>query len=509
MKNKCFKALCMFALTFFVSVLAMICSYADVEQRTQLPNDVQSFFANSRWKEWEITGWVNPKHQKKSSACAFVAVKNGNSNTLVAFGWENGKWVYKWHNPSALPQVAEPIVLGTIISDNVCFTSFYVYDKEIEEMFCVWEQQKNGSWELQELQHFGCYRPKKGLMFFDTHKDGVIQISNAGWVDGKETNTKVYGTYQRNLRYFNLVDFPLSLNDACSALSNSPKIPNEDFQAKNIKLPSNTKYPASAEVSTDEFSTLYRLEPRDLVFPKEKRYAVYSGPGKDYLRGADGKAAVSTNALIQGFASENGWIMIEYEVERNHHRIGWIQENSIQFGHSLSELPASYGSAMLAEGAIITDDPFYSKAPLYNFPMTIEVYVLAKLGDWIYIESSSGDLIRGFVHKSQLTPGKVFDLEQWSHGSTVFNGRVIIDRKRIFVEIEPIIYQNGIPEPIAAIRIYDGITNQLLLSVSESNEKKHLVGSADIPKSTSSLRIVAIDAKMNEIKSEESFVIEW
>lgn len=261
--------------------------------------------------------------------------------------------------------------------------------------------------------------------------------------------------------------------------------------------------------SNEDFSNLYTLEVHDVVFPKGNRYAVYSGPGEDYLRGANGKAAVSTNAPIQVFASENEWIMIEYAVDRDHHRIGWIQEKSIEFDTLVNELPPCYCSAMLEEGAIITDDPFYSKASLQTFPMEIEVYVLAQLGDWIYIESNSGDLIRGFVHKNQLTLGKVFDLSQWSHGTITLNGHIIIDRERIFVEIEPILYKNGIPEPIVSINIYDHMTNQLLLSVSESNEKNHLIGSGDIPKSTSSLHIVAVDSNMNEVKSEESFVIEW
>ena len=375
MKNKCFKVLCMFALTFFASVLAMICSYADVKQRTQLPADVQAFFANNRWKGWEITGWVNPNQQKKSSACAFAAVKSGKANTLVAFGWENGKWVYKWHNSSALPQVAEPIVLGTIISDNVCFTTFYVYNKEIEEMFCVWEQQKNSSWELQELYHFGCYCPQKGLMFFDTHKDGVMQVSNAGWVDGKETNTKVYGTYQRNLRYFNLAAFPLTLDEARTFLSNPPEIPHGDFQAQNIKFTSGKKYP------------------------------VYTGPGTEYLRSANGKASVSTNDWIQVFGKIGDWIMIQYDITSSKMRIGYIESNALPKKSDVPSLCFDPKPVYVLRNTIITDEPLKGETPLGKIVVgQKDCYCLADFGDgWWYIQTIlNGKTLWGFVRSADL-----------------------------------------------------------------------------------------------------------
>lgn len=82
----------------------------------------------------------------------------------------------------------------------------------------------------------------------------------------------------------------------------------------------------NTEASHEDFPNLYLLEAQAAAFPAGQRYAVYSGPGEDYLRGANGKAAVSTNASIQSFAKENGWIMIEYAIDDAHHRIGWIQE---------------------------------------------------------------------------------------------------------------------------------------------------------------------------------------
>lgn len=246
------------------------------ETQSNIPSEVQNFFRTSRWSDWKVTSWVNPDGQKNETACAFATIKKGSSNTLLAFRWKDGQWKYYWNNPSALPQVAESIILGETTSSHRNFTSFYVYNNEIQEMFCVWEQQKSGEWELQELQHFGYFSPNKGLMFFDTSKSGVIKLTNAGWVEGKETNTKVYGEYQRNPRYFNLSAFPMTLKEAQIILSNPPQIPYGDFQVQSIKFSSRKKYP------------------------------VYTGPGKEYLRSSNGKASVSTNDWIQVFGKENG-----------------------------------------------------------------------------------------------------------------------------------------------------------------------------------------------------------
>ncbi|MDO5023061.1 MAG: hypothetical protein Q4E07_07000, partial [Eubacteriales bacterium] len=268
-------------LLFIAAVMLCISIFSTAPikaENIEVPEEVRAYLASSRWSNREITGWVNPGQQKNNAACAFAAVKKGTANTLVAFGWKNGRWVYKWYNPSALPQVEQPIVLGEIARDRTNFTSFYVYNHEIQEMFCVWEQQQSGTWELQALQHFGYYRPEKGLMFFDTSVDGVMKLSNVGWVAGKETNTPVYGTYQRDLRYFSLDAFPLTLDEARERLSQPPAIPLGTLQAHKVKFPQGQKYP------------------------------VYQGPGEEYARSGNGKASVSTNDWVQVFGEENGWL---------------------------------------------------------------------------------------------------------------------------------------------------------------------------------------------------------
>lgn len=265
----------------------------------------------------------------------------------------------------------------------------------------------------------------------------------------------------------------------------------------------------NVEIDNEPFVDVFVLEVHNTDFPKNKRYAVYSGPDEDYVRAANGKAIVSTNAPIQAFASENGWIMIQYAIDHDHHRIGWIKEKAIPFAPSISDLPPCSQSAMLKAGAVITDDPFFSKSPLISFDMEIKVNVLAQINDWIYVESDSGDLVRGFVHKDQLTSGSVFYLSDWSHDLFSLDGYLVIDRGNIVFESEQQIELNGISVALESIAIYDNLTNQLLLTVSENNELQHFEGFCNLPPETSSLRIVLIDKNMNELKFDEDFVIEW
>lgn len=266
---------------------------------------------------------------------------------------------------------------------------------------------------------------------------------------------------------------------------------------------------SNTEIVNEPFSDIFVLEAHKTNFPKDRRYAVYSGPGEDYVRAANGKAIVSTNAPIQAFASENGWIMIQYAIDHDHCRIGWIQEKAIPFAPSISELPPCSQSARLKAGASITDDPFFSQSPLISFDMENQVYVLAEINDWVYVESNSGDLVRGFVHKEQLTPGSVFYLSNWSHDSFSLEGHIVIDRDNIVFESDQYIKLNGVSVPLASINIYDHLTNRLLLTISEKNELQHFFGVGYLPPETTSLRIVLRDSNMNELKLDEAFVIEW
>lgn len=359
MRKLCLLTVLMVSLFTPISVLADGVETCGVEN---MPSAIKTIIADSRWSDWEITGWVNPKGLRSANACAFAVVKNGSHNDLLAFGWGKNGWKYKWHNASALPQVDAPVLLGiTTKEKEPVFTSFYVLNEEIQECFCVWVQKSDGTWHLNELLH---YDP---LMFFDTSVEGILCLYNTGWVEGEETDVKVYGTYQTSLRYFDLEAFPKTVQEARNKLSNPPEIPAGALSAKKIR------------------------------FVAGKKYKVYQGPGEEYGRAGNGKAIVSTNDWIQVFGEENGWIFIQYDISSDHMRTGWISSDALSNKTSVDELTFSSIASITKREANLTDDPLNSQSSIATLAQGTKVTWLANMGEWAYVEAADIHPIRGFV----------------------------------------------------------------------------------------------------------------
>ncbi len=326
-----------------------------------MPDAVKDIIANGKWSHlngWEITGWVTFERVGVNSA--FAAVKNGTQNVLLAFAKESGAWKYKWHNASALPQVADEIQLG-YLENQIALQTCYVVDNEIMEAACVWTLQSGGVWRLT---HVSVFEPD--LMFFDTSKDGVMRLYNTGWVSGRETDTKVYGAYQTDLRYFNWSQFPKTVAQAREKLSNPPKLPEGELTAKKINFTGGKKYP------------------------------VYAGPGESYERAASGKAVVSTNDWIQVFGEQNGYIMIQYDITSDRLRVGWIERSALPKNASAQTLSFHNISAEITSACALTDDPLKSRSVVRALPAGARVAYLSSLGDYAYVETDDHKL-RGFA----------------------------------------------------------------------------------------------------------------
>lgn len=399
------------------------------------PKEIIDFLAEGRWSGYEVTGWVDAGTTRAGAAQAFVAVKDTHSRTrndLLAFRRDagTGAFVYCWHNAAALPQVEEPIVLGHWGDGGGAprFMSCFVLGGEIEEAASFWLQDGDGAWELQ---HMYVYTLPE-LMFIDTRREGVIHMTNAGWVDGPETDVSIYGAYQRDLRYFSFVAFPRTVADARERLSNPPEIPGGTLSAQPVQ------------------------------FTSGKRYAVYQGPGEAYGRAGGGKASVSTNDWIQVFGWENGWIMIQYDITSDHMRIGWIEDSALPRGRTAAELTYEPVSAYLTADASLTDDPLCSRAAVTRLARGSWVTWLATMGDWAYVESSTGDLIRGFVPVSALSTERSFRLEDYptAGGGSRMRGTLTCGFGgvlRLSVEAQ------ALPRQATYYAVYDEMTGERIL----------------------------------------------
>lgn len=207
--------------------------------------------------------------------------------------------------------------------------------------------------------------------------DGVLTFGQSG---------TAYGTVQRDLRYVDLSALPKTLEDARSKLTAPPELPRES-----------------------------RLTPIPIPFSGGESYPVYSAPDKASLRGANGKAQVSTNDWIQVFGQENGFILIQYAIDKDHMRFGYINAEALPKNHAaLPLLDFSAQAATLLCDTDVTDDPLASRRVLVSLPAGAQVRYLCDFEDWAYIESSSGDRLRGFVSRNALNLNRVFSLADYS-----------------------------------------------------------------------------------------------
>lgn len=126
------------------------------------------------------------------------------------------------------------------------------------------------------------------------------------------------------------------------------------------------------------------------------RLPVYSAPDENSWRGANGKAAVELSGGVTLMMSLGDWSMIEYQVDRNSRRIGWVKRNGLGSAPvMLTDIPVT-----LFEGAKLTDDPNGMRRDVETAKALTDVHLLAKLGSlWGYVsaKNAEGQTIWGFV----------------------------------------------------------------------------------------------------------------
>lgn len=249
----------------------------------------------------------------------------------------------------------------------------------------------------------------------------------------------------------------------------------------------------------------------DVKFAKGEKYEVYSGPGKDYLRAADGKAVVSTNDWIQVFGKEDGWILIQYEIDKDHMRFGWIPEKALPKSASVDELSFIHETVTLLDTAFLTDDPLFSHTMLLTLPKGTTVYHLSDMGDWAYIESCSGDCVRGFVNRALIRTGRVYELENCpaNNGTQVMNGTLVVKSSAIEADFSSIIHDGYQSVSVQGYCLYDTFTGNLLFKLTNINPNGNYTGSGMLPSDVTSIQIVPILPNGEKAGKDLTVTVEW
>lgn len=101
-----------------------------------------------------------------------------------------------------------------------------------------------------------------------------------------------------------------------------------------------------------------------MSFTPGQTYAVYSAPDSRSIRGAKGRARVSTNGWIQVFGAEGDWLLVQYAITPEHCRIGYIDKNALPQDMVVPPLALEAVPAIVSYDVSVTDDPLMSQTPL-------------------------------------------------------------------------------------------------------------------------------------------------
>ncbi len=136
-------------------------------------------------------------------------------------------------------------------------------------------------------------------------------------------------------------------------------------------------------------------------------FDVYSGPGTEYYRAADGQARYAGGqARIYGYVGD--WALIGYGYGSNLYRIGYVDKSAVPAGESVGPLSLGNAPMTMAREGNLTDDPILSPTDgrMARLPAGTPVVALAYTGDgnhWTYVEVTlDGQPARGFVATSNL-----------------------------------------------------------------------------------------------------------
>lgn len=341
-----------------------------------MPEEIAAFFMDSKYSDCTISANAYiALENTPGGSFAFVVTTSDAANTLYGFRRENGKWAYYLKTASALPQEKGVFFLSnakgtqlnnTVISQDMLEIGLQL--EGVEEYWSFWEffaVNSAGQWQLRQIES---YLPGASV-FASVSETGIHYYGDVSYLEDAPLLQAVEGTVETNLRYFDWSAFPKSPAQAESKLSTPPTLPaSSELIAQNVKLTGGQKFP------------------------------VYSGPGEWYLRGANGKAVVSTNDWIQVFGVDSDYLLIQYAVSSDHMRFGYITASAAP--ELVSSLDFSYAAAYVTEPAALTDDPLYSRQSLGMIQEGQQVQWLAIMGDYVYVETRLSDQpVRGFLPK--------------------------------------------------------------------------------------------------------------
>lgn len=354
---------------------------------TEPPREVREHVA-SRWPDYEFEDYCEVRGTSKGDY-GFALVHRKNERILVGYHKADGEMKYWLKNAGAVPQGKEEAwfdvgTAGWIDETDWIgnFTGRQVYDDGL--CFSVTQLDESG----ESYEKMVVYRWENGMFrlssYHKTEGSGIrVSDDKLDFIDWSNVVYRgaVQGAVQRDIRYVSFNALPTWIDDAKTKLTVAPNLKDGAFTAQKVKFTGGQKYP------------------------------VYTGPGEDYVRSGNGKGLVSTNGWIEVYGQKDGYILIQYSIDSDHYRFGWIDRNALPEGTNVPAMDFAGISAdtlsEITQDTFLTDDPLFSQKKLCSLKAGQNVSWLAVLNnDWAYVlVNVNGKMMCGFVRTDCIVNG--------------------------------------------------------------------------------------------------------
>ncbi|MBQ2952609.1 MAG: hypothetical protein IJE07_03555 [Clostridia bacterium] len=364
--------------------MTMLPALAEATGVQQLPAEIAALFDAPAWEGYDVPYTTERPGQlayvwDEYGDCGLVLMTNGKVDVLCLIErTSTGGMRITGRNYYAIRGDYVPGFDTTPDQPNSSVT-LEVYGDDY--LLCF--SKASGEWRIVSLYDYGA-----SYMAY-------ISSSRIRYIPGKATGSEprmifddaaarnVYGVYDNRFAAFSWHSFPASVSEARAKLSNPPDTPSDFYSPVQVTLRAN------------------------------EQYDVYSAPGRDSYRPANGKAVMSTNDWVQIFGVEDGWALVQYDISSDQMRFGYVDASVLPAGTRVQQLTwYDLPQQTILRDVTVTDDPLESGSSLIRLSAGVQVQVLSSFGQWYYIQTSDlyGRALRGFV------PQSCIDLVTWSDG---------------------------------------------------------------------------------------------
>lgn len=366
------------ALLCAIVMLIGVCPLAAADE-PDLPKQILDILSLPAWDGYVI-GRVNydvdlKEHGSYSCiyydqyghAAAFVLMHNEKEKVLCIFEKNSsGEWYLKAKSAGAVLQSGRiPLITSEVY--NQVHVSYLDFERKVD--FGLTFERRNGNWYIQYISTDN--ENQAGVSIYVYENKLKIKEERNGW---KETTVR--GVTPCLFSQFRISSFPLSVKEARESLSLPPDIPTGSM---DCALP----------------------QPQSIKFSVNRKYPVYSGPGEQYVRASNGKAAMSTNDWVQVFGRCGDWLLVQYDISSSQMRIGYITASALPKKAKVDEIAFAGFPCEVITNTSLTDDPLGSQKALCSLPSGFSnATFLGCMGDdWAYIEVNDASVgqLRGFV----------------------------------------------------------------------------------------------------------------